>query len=193
MSESVGGERDLEARLVQLLSMVNDWLKYAEAKNSLVVGLASAGLVTSLATLPKLIEGSERHSLSLLLLIAGEIALVTSLISSLASFMPRTDLARWVLDHEGKPDGGDNLFYYGHLAKYKPEQLAATLTRRYQPRSARSRVDEQDLSESVVELAEQVVTNARITLWKLRLFVPALITFVCGVVLLTLAVLNAIV
>lgn len=177
-------ERTVETRLLALLAIVNDWLKYAETKNSLIVGLASAGLLGSLATLPKAIESSTYYGAAISLLVAGEAALATSVSISLTSFLPKTDLEAWVARRVGQTQSSDNLYYYGHLAKYAPEQLAQTFARRY---ASAERGDAP--SESAVDVAAQIISNARITLWKLRLFVPALLAFVAGVFLLTLSAL----
>jgi hypothetical protein len=191
MTSAVGEGHDLESRLLRLLTMVNDWLKYAEAKNSLVVGLSSAGLFGSLTAVPDTIEGSSHHDAALSMLLAGVIALIISLSLSLMSFMPRTNLTKWLARRQGSPTKDDNLYYYGHLAKYIPRNLAQALERRYEPRTGRgSRDDPDDLSDGEVEIAEQIVINARITLWKLGLFTPALVCFAVGVLLQTAAMVT---
>ena len=177
-------ERTVETRMLALLAIVNDWLKYAETKNSLVVGLASAGLLGSLTALPEDIAGSTHYGIAISLLVAGEAALAASVSISLISFLPKTDLAAWVAGRVGQTASDDNLYYFGHLAKYAPEQLAEKFGRRYATGERRDRP-----SEGAVDIAEQIVSNARITLWKLRLFVPALVAFVVGVFLLTLSAL----
>ena len=175
-------ERALETRLLALLTMVNDWLKYAETKNSLVVGLASAGIVGSIATLPNAMKDSVRFDAALLVMACGEAALIASAALSLVSFLPKTELGDWVSRRQGQPTPNDNFYYYGHLAKYPPEHLARTLMRRWGHRDR-----DTPPSEAAIDIAEQIVSNSRITLWKLRLFVPALLAFVVGVLFLAAA------
>lgn len=50
---------DVEARLLKMLEITNDRLKYAEAKNGDVVGLVSAGTTGTLTVLNELTGGTD--------------------------------------------------------------------------------------------------------------------------------------
>lgn len=180
----MGNDRadDIEARLLDVLKQVNDWLKFAEAKNVGVVGLASGAI----AVLLTFIIGAQAiPSEAGLALVVGGVCLALSLLVGLLSFLPQTNLERLVTGRRGKPEATDNLFYYGHLAKYAPRHLAEALARRY----AGAKPD--DLGEVHADLAEQTITNARITLRKLRLFSLAVVLFVVGVLASAIGVLVA--
>lgn len=180
-------QADTEARLLRLLDLTNDWLRYAEAKNGVMIGLTSAGAVGTLAALGQ-VTGGDLRSVALVFLIVGEAALLPELGLALRSFLPTTDLARWVTGRRGRPAAEDNLYFYGHVAKYSPRHLAEAVARRYEGATR-----DEPLGEAALDLAAQVVTNARITLWKLRLFVPAVACFGIGVLFATIAVLASLV
>lgn len=169
----------LEAVLFSILGLVNDWLKFAEAKNGGVVGLASAaialllGYVSETPSLP----AQARVSLAL-----GSACLLGSLIVGLGSFFPRTNLPGLLAGHRGEPGGSDNLYYFGHIAKYSPSHLAEAVGRRYLSGKGEA------VGEGHHDLAAQAVTNARITVWKLRMFGVAVALFGAGVVIAALGV-----
>lgn len=168
----------LWATLVEILHQVNDWLKYAEAKNAAVIGLASASAAGALAYLNERADQSWPVTLGLVL---AEVCLVLSLLMGLASFLPQTNLAARLSGAPGQPTAEDNLFFYGHLARYAPRLLAETMARRYtliggHPAPVR---------EPHIDLAAQIVTNSRITLSKLRLFSYAVALFALAVLVFT--------
>jgi hypothetical protein len=164
----------LKATLLDMLRLVNDWLKFAEAKNGGVIGLSSAAI----AVLLRYIEGTGANGFLIDgLFIVGSGCLVLSVLFGMTSFLPQTDLLRLKSRRRGKPSRSDNLFYFGHLAKYSARHLAEEVTERY--------VGSKDISvEDVhVALASQIVINARITVWKLRLFSTAGVLFGAGLVI----------
>jgi hypothetical protein len=173
---------EIEQRLIAILAMVNDWLKFAETKNGAVVGLASAGV----AVLASLVNGQDDTVLKVglalaLVLIAG------SVLVGLGSFFPRTSVARHLTRQAGKPADNDNLYYYGHLAKYEPAALVETIAREY------IRVDLTDeiYPRSRLDLAAQIVINSRIAMDKLQLFGIATGLLAAGLLVALLAVLVA--
>lgn len=172
MPESIRGEV-LEAKLLGMLGMVNDWLKFAEAKNFGIVTIASAAMAALLNYVsgPRPIEVFQ----GIILLVSG-LFLTMGLIAGLLSFFPRTDLAGVLGGKQGMPERDDNLYYFGHLATYRPRHLAEAVARRY----AGGGPD--DVGEVHLALAAQIVTNARITMWKLRLFGYSVACFGAGVV-----------
>ena len=173
---------DLDERLIKQLELVNDWLKYAEAKNGVLIGLASAGAAGALSVVGDVVEKGDH--LAVVALILAEITLLAGLGFGLFSFLPKTNLKEWTARHRGRVAPTDNLYYYGDLAKYEATRVAEILSRRHVGRNA-------SVAESTVELSEQLVINARITLWKLRLFQFGLSCFALGVALSTMAVMFA--
>lgn len=175
----MGSADPLGAMLADMLHQVNDWLKFAEGKNAGIVGLASGGSLALMATVPaRAQEGwGIRAGFA-----AATVFLAFSLFAELASFMPRTNLARLLVRPAGPPSLEDNLLFYGHLARYVPIDLAKAVARRY------CGGQKGDVGNLHVDLAAQIATNARITVGKLRLFSYAVALFAAALALLMASV-----
>lgn len=172
----------LEGKLFELLGLVNDWLRFAETKNGAVVGFASGSIALMLNTIDK---GDRVYSNFVwFLFIAGMLGLLASLIAGLLSFFPRIRPPASMPPGAGAaPDPeSENLYYFGHLAWFEPANLAETINHRYFD----SR--EPAIREVHIALARQIVINARIVLWKLRLFSYALVLYGAGVVAIVIGV-----
>jgi hypothetical protein len=168
--------RGVEARLADLLARVIDWLKFAEAKNTGAVGLASTGLgviVTFLVAGPPLTDIAGAG------MAAGAVSLMVSLMLAVASFLPTTNLEKFLLDEREQPGLTDNLLFYGHLARYEPRALTRAIAQHYFDTPG----SQYTPSKLAVDYAGQVVTNARITVRKLALFKYSLLLFGFGVLI----------
>src|SRR5688500_5173173 len=77
--------RDVEERLDNLLSRVVDWLKFAEAKNTGAVGLASTGLGVIVTFL---VAGPPLPPIAGVGMGIGTVALMFSLMLAVGSFLP---------------------------------------------------------------------------------------------------------
>jgi hypothetical protein len=174
----VGSADPVESRLQDLLQVVNEWLKFAEAKNGGAVGLGSGAVAILFGYLS---EGGFGFVPGLFLVL-GVICFVLSAVVGIASFSPRTDFLRLRAMRHGEPIRTDNLYYFGHLAKYSPRQLIDAIVDRYLDDDARAN---HDLKDVQMDIASQVTINARITMLKLRLFNVAVGAFGIGVVLCT--------
>jgi hypothetical protein len=168
--------RGVEVRLADLLARVIDWLKFAEAKNTGAVGLASTGLgviVTFLVAGPPIpdIAGAG--------MAIGAVMLMVSLMLAVASFLPTTNLEKFLLDEREQPGLSDNLLFYGHLARYEPRALTRAIAQHYFDTPG----SQYTPSKLAVDYAGQVVTNARITVRKLALFKYSLLLFGFGVLI----------
>jgi hypothetical protein len=163
----------VDAKLATLLSTVNEWLKFAEAKNGGAVGLGSGAIAILLGYLG---EGGFAMLPGTLLTIGG-ICFLASVVIGIASFSPRTDFLRLRAERKGNPVRSDNLYFFGHLAKYSPRELIKAVGEKY--------IEEwdEDVKDIHIDLASQVTINARITMWKLRLFNYSVGSFGVGVLL----------
>jgi hypothetical protein len=169
-------KRDDEDRLGDLLNRVVDWLKFAEAKNTAAVGLSSTALGVIVTFL---IAGPSVSALAGAGLAAGAVALMVSLMLAVASFLPSTNLEKHLLGEREAPGPGDNLLFYGHLARYEPRGLARAIAEHYFEPGEREYVP----SKLAIDLAGQVITNARITVRKLAFFKYSLMLFGGGVLI----------
>jgi hypothetical protein len=175
---------DVEQRLLTILTMVNDWLKFAEAKNAGVIGLGSAGV----AVLASFISSEDDSILTTGLGIAA--SLVTfSVLAGLVSFSPRTSLGYHLKTTIGKPEADDNLYYYGHLAKYNPTEIVEVVANDY----ANVAITDVVHARSRNDLAAQIIVNSRITLTKLQLFSVATRLFACAAIVSIVTVLVSVI
>jgi hypothetical protein len=165
-----------ESRLLELLKLVNDWLKFAEAKNVGIVGLASGAMSVLLVALGFLREAGLTPIPSLFVG-AGGACLALSLLIGVYSFLPATAMPHWMRMQLEQPRADDNLYFFGHAAKYDPAALAVAIARRY------DRATEPIVHEVHTDLAAQLIVNARITMQKLKLFRWAVVFFGAGVLL----------
>lgn len=167
-------QRDVERQLSELLNRVIDWLKFAEAKNSGSVGLSSTGLGVIVTFL---VAGPPISTLTGVGLGLGALAMMFSLMLTVASFLPSTDLEKHLVGERERPTARDNLLYYGHLARYEPRALVEATAEMYFEQGGEAYAP----SKLALDLAAQIVTNARITVRKLALFRYALLLFGFGV------------
>src|SRR5688500_17135091 len=97
--------RDVETRLSDLLNRVIDWLKFAETKNTGAVGLSSTGLGVIVTFL---VAGPAIPTLAGVGLGVGAVALMVSLMLSVASFLPSTNLEKHLMGERERPTARDN-------------------------------------------------------------------------------------
>jgi hypothetical protein len=166
--------REVEQQLSEQLTRVIDWLKFAEAKNTGSVGLSSTGLGVIVTFL---VAGPPIPALAGVGLGIGAFSLMLSLLLTVASFLPSTDLEKHLVGDRERPTSRDNLLYYGHLARYEPRALVEAIAEMYFEQESESYAP----SKLAIDLAAQIVTNARITVRKLAFFRYSLLLFGFGV------------
>jgi pycsar effector protein len=171
---STDRKREVERQLSDLLVRVIDWLKFAEAKNTGSVGLSSTGLGVIVTFL---VAGPEIPPLAGIGLAVGALALMLSLLLTVASFLPSTNLEKHLVGERERPTARDNLLYYGHLARYEPRALVEAIAEMYFELEGETYAP----SKLDIDLAAQIVTNARITVRKLALYRYSLLLFGFGV------------
>ena len=169
-------QRDVERQLSELLARVIDWLKFAEAKNTGSVGLSSTGLGVIVTFL---VAGPPIPDLAGVGLGVGAVALMLSLMLTVASFLPSTDLEKHLVGDRERPTPRDNLLYYGHLARYEPRALVEAIAEMYFEQEGEAYAP----SKLAIDLAAQIVINSRITVRKLALYRYALLLFGFGVLI----------
>lgn len=163
---------DLEDRLFQMLGLVNDWLKFGETKSGgmvVLAGIAGTALLTYGSDIehPTVWDGCT-------LFLAG-FCFTLSLSLAVWSFLPRKDATTIEARLEELPDDSDNLYYYGHLAKFRAADLLQRLCERHGCDPSKTTRGERDL-------AAQIIINSRITRRKMHLFSLAAVAFLVGVV-----------
>ena len=115
--------------------------------------------------------------------------MMLGLLISVASFFPLSRVARWVSGSLPGPSAHDDLYFYGHLARYDPERLVRGIEQWY--------LDVPDeeimITRGKHDLAEQVILSAQMTSVKLRLFNISLLLVVIGAVVALIAALIALI
>lgn len=167
---------NVETRLVDLLNRVSDWLKFAETKNTAAVGLSSTALGVIVTFL---VAGPPVPTIAGVGLSLGAVTLMMSLMLAVASFLPSTHLEKHLIGKRAQPGPGDNLLFYGHLARYEPRGLARAIAEHYFALSGEDAAP----SKFAIDIASQVVINARITVRKLEYFKYSLLLFGFGVLI----------
>ncbi len=160
----------MEDRLKYILGLCIDWVKYAEKKNAALL-VATSGLVVSLIGYfpDKTSSPSIRACFWL-----GCVALVLSAAFCLVSFIPQIQFP-WIASRR-KTSSEDNLFFFGHIADYSTAGLVDALYRGEGLQPAPNKLQ--------LDLAGQIIVNARISLNKFRLFTVASWLATLGVTLL---------
>ena len=168
--------RKVESQLADLLNRVIDWLKFAETKNTGAVGLASTALGVIVTFL---VAGPPVPTIAGVGLSVGALALMVSLMLAVASYFPSTNLEKHLMGERELPGPNDNLLYYGHLARYEPRALVEAIAEMYFEQESEAYAP----SKLAIDLAAQIVTNARITVRKLAFFRYSLLLFGFGVLI----------
>jgi hypothetical protein len=172
-AERLEAARRVDDRLLTMLQMVNEWLHFAEAKNTGIVAL-DALVITAILTY---VAGSEdRPALLMTGMFLTSLLILLSLGASLLSFLPQDNLRRMVTKTTHRGSQPHNLYFFRDLAAYEPEQLATAVAREYEnipdynPDEHRGHID----------LAAQIIANSQITVDKNAYFRLAVTFFLAG-------------
>ena len=163
----------LRDKLITILHIVNDWLKFAEAKNGILLAFCGT-ILAAILTYTSAVKNIPKYFL-FGLIITTIILFFCSLICSI-SFLPKTNLER-IVWRRSKPSKNrryskqytDNFYYFGHLLKYQDSELLDALNHLYLKNQRQILYNKEDL-----DIANQIVINSEITSLKFKLFVVAL-------------------
>lgn len=160
----------MQDELRYIFENVNNWLKFAEAKNAAVVAFNGAITMGALS----LLKGySPPLPIWYLWIVVVSVALST--ICALLSFYPQTEIRWWW--KTGTPSSEDNLYFYGHISKYSSEHYLQTLFAALPNGIEKNNTvgcSPQAFSRIEMNIAEQIVINAEIASRKYAFFKVAL-------------------
>lgn len=142
-----------------MLSKVVDWVKYAEAKNAVLVVFDSSLLI---ALLSLLADKQNTFLIPCWYIIISIVLLIVSAALSLFSFMPILKIIHF--NNTNKTEEL-NLFHFGDIAQINAETYIDLLKIRY---------GFDCCSEIDKDLANQILVNSRVAVYKLRIFRIAL-------------------
>ncbi|MEQ8754577.1 MAG: DUF5706 domain-containing protein [Coleofasciculus sp. G1-WW12-02] len=160
---------DITEKLFSILQTVNDWLKFAEAKNAVLLAFCGAG-ITAMTTYLSAATNIDK-SLQIGLIISISLLCISSLISSL-SFLPKTDIEHFIWlrtkpkrQSKYKRKDTDNFYFFNDLKKYDPNDLLDSMNRLYFQNQVQTPYRKEDL-----DIANQITINSEIASTKFMLF-----------------------
>jgi len=156
MTERDGNKEALLEHLFRVLQMVNDWLRFAEAKNGAVLAICGS----TLGVLIGLMASVSFPSNALLGYVAAcALLLAGSLAAALVSFIPITRLPTLYRRARATPP---NTLFFADLAGVSASELL-------QETCLALGIDATETLPVHEHAAAQIVANSRITLWKFEL------------------------
>lgn len=179
---------EVSTKLLAIFQNVNEWLKFAEAKNGVLLAFSGAAItatITLLATAQNI-----PNSLNFGLLLTTILLCICALICSL-SFLPKTNLddLLWLRNRRNKKSNSqdpieDNFWYFGHLQKYKPDELLEVLNKPY----FNSKLDIAKLADKkeykeYKDIAAQITINAEIAFLKFEVFKYAIKVLIASILI----------
>lgn len=143
---------NLEDKLLKIFGNVNDWLKFAEAKNAALITFNGVILFNSYNLFKSIFNISFWLDFYIYSFI---ICLILSILISLFSFYPQTNISK---STSKAPNDNDNLIFYTHIIKYKEIDYLNALN------IAANQQNNKESNPSKIELnyATQIITNAKI-------------------------------
>lgn len=144
----------MEERLRYILTTVNEWLKFAEAKNG-------ALLVADIAILFGVFGLLNESTGQRVFIYLAIVLVIVSAISSLVSFIPQ--LKVFPLISKKRKGGKASLIFYGHIAEYEPQSYVEAL-------HVESGAEPTVIASIEVDYAQQIIMNSRIAMRKYLCF-----------------------
>lgn len=183
--------KDLTTKLVSISQLVNEWLKFSEAKNAVFIAFSGAGVTVIVTYL------SAASNIPRFIYTGCLIAILFFCLSSLLcamSFLPKTNLEHiiWLRSKPSKKNkivlkDTDNFYYFGDLKKYHSNELLASINRLYFEAKINCPYRKEDL-----DIANQIIVNSEIISIKLKLFTIALWILFFSIVSIPIALLASI-
>lgn len=146
---------NVEEKLRFVLTQTNDWLKYAEAKNGVLLAIDMGILVT-------LFSIDNGNYLTKATTLPAMVLTFLAVISLLVSFIPKLNLRKLTISSE-IPHKGINLLFFAHIAKLDPNSYLRELYHQLNQENT-------SVSRHELDYAEQIVNNSRIAMMKYNCF-----------------------
>ncbi len=154
----------MNPELVNLLTTVRDWLRFAEAKNAALV--AFSGIM-----LPFVFSLSDLGEFGKLYSISAVFFLFLSVLFSLVSFFPHIDPTRHIARFLDRERAATNLLFFGDIARIPLDQFSAFALETFSV-NPKSKID--------IYAISQIHIISRLTMRKLQFFNIALISLLIG-------------
>ena len=174
----------MEERLKTIFGNVNDWLKFAEAKNGVLITLNGGAIFAFISSFKdKLtLSGVDFLSAEFLFRIFCLEFLACCLISlliSLLSFLPQTKEKVFFFPPEPKRTN-DNPLYFGDIQKYTAVELLDLIKDNHQ--SSYTQMEKHYASQIVIN---SIITDRKVKYFKLALFftISSIVSIFIGILL----------
>ncbi|MBD2511818.1 hypothetical protein H6G91_32035 [Nostoc muscorum FACHB-395] len=174
---------EVSSTLRAIFQNVNEWLKFAEAKNGILLAFSGAGITATITILAT--AQSIPQSLKIGLLLTTTLLCICSLICSL-SFLPKTNLERivWLRTRPNKnanyaKKDTDNFWFFGHLQKYNAIELLEVLNKYYFTNKLNL-----PYKKEHEDIAAQITINAEIAFLKFQVFTYAVYVLIASILVL---------
>ncbi len=162
----------MEEKIRVILINVNDWLKFAESKNAVLI-LFNGGAIYGVLNLYLNLK-IENPNFFKAPFIVYMVLSVLSILILLLSFLPQTKL-HWLFSFK-TTDKKDNLLFYAHIAKYDEESYLKSICKYFGEK-------EGHFSEYEKALANQIINNSKIALKKYYYFKASLFTTILAIII----------
>lgn len=149
---------DIEEKLLDTFNRVNEWLRYAEQKNTGILAFSAAAFAAIIGFLGSSFKITPEWRTGLFM---GAGLLAVACLLAILSFIPKMKI---IFKDRGAPADTDNLYFYGHLCKYNGEQLVETMARLYYNN------DLNLVTRSNIDIATQIAINSGIAVDKYNIF-----------------------
>ncbi|NET36062.1 MAG: hypothetical protein F6K19_29220 [Cyanothece sp. SIO1E1] len=177
---------ELLAKLTIIFHNVNDWLKYAEAKNAVLLAFSGAGLIANITLLAT--AQSLPNSLRTGLILSTSLLSICALFCAL-SFLPKTNLEQilWLRNSPSRrlptQSSDDNFYYFGHLRKYTPDELLDSINKLYC-----NEIFTLPYEKECRDVAAQITVNSQIAFLKFNFFTWSSYLLVLSIVVIPIVV-----
>ncbi len=183
---------EVSLKLLGIFQNVNEWLKFAEAKNGILLAFSGAAItaaITLLSTAQNL-PNSLRIGLSLTTIFLCICSLICTL-----SFLPKIDLERllWVRTRPPKNSSffrkeTDNFYYFGHLQKYNSTELLDALNKHYFAGTINT-----PYKKEYEDIAGQITINSEIAFLKFQIFTYAIYILIISIIIIPISTLISLI
>jgi hypothetical protein len=165
-------------KLLAIFQNVNDWLRFAEAKNAALLAFSGTGMTATLTVLATV--QSLPVFLRFGLLMSTALLCVCTLLCAL-SFIPKTNLEKllWLRSQPAKKihsSPADNLYYFGDLRKYSSGELLNAINVYYFDGKII-----QPYSKECCDIAAQITINSDIASLKFQTFTYAIYFLIASI------------
>jgi hypothetical protein len=168
----------MNKELLEIHSNVKDWLRFAEAKNAMLIAFNAASIY-GIAKLPFWCQDSKTSFIEGYMYFMI-ITLVLSIIACLVSFVPRV---KFLLLSITNSDKKNNIFFFEHLAKITPLKIIEEL---------KKKGVKDEFTDLDTDIATQIHQLSTVTRKKYSLFTVAVWATVSAYVSPVIAILAAV-